>query len=66
MDNFSISVTTVKRYLRESLEQGILCEDIRPLFDGMSKEAKSIWYYAFTEMMNNAIEHSDGRVSDVW
>lgn len=93
MDNFSISVTTVKRYLREGLEQGILCEDheketgyslvvstftfsyqseegidedeiycedVRPLLEGMTKEAKSIWYYAFTEMMNNAIEHSGG------
>lgn len=91
MENFQISITTVKRYLRECLENEILCEDsenktgyklkttshmffyqsenysdedeiyyqdIRPLVEDTSKEAKSIWYYAFTEMMNNAIEHS--------
>ena len=91
MENFEISVTTVKRYLRECLENQILCEDkdkktgyqlktslhtfsyqserhldedeiycedIRPLLEDDSKEAKSVWYYAFTEMMNNAIEHS--------
>ena len=39
-------------------EDDIYCEDIRPLLEGTSKEAVSIWYYAFTEMMNNAIEHS--------
>lgn len=91
MENFGISVTTVKRYLRECLENRIICEDeekktgyklktalftfiyqlgehldedeiycedIRLLLEENSKEAKSIWYYAFTEMMNNAIEHS--------
>lgn len=91
MENFQISITTVKRYLRECVENEILCEDnenetgyqlkttsrmffyqlenitdedeiyyqdIRPLVEDTSKEAKSIWYYAFTEMMNNAVEHS--------
>lgn len=92
MENFEISITTVKRYLRECLANQILSEDkekkagyklkttshtvsyssgcymdedeiyyedIRPLLEGVSKEAKSIWYYAFTEIMNNAIEHSN-------
>ncbi len=93
MDNFGISVTTVKRYLKEELEKqtlcidetkqsgyclykkiftfeymiddadedDIYCEDIDPLFDDVSAKAKCIWYYAFAEMMNNAIEHSGGR-----
>ena len=93
MENFHISITTVKRYLKECIENQILCEDntkqtgyglktiiytysyqlnncidedeiynenMRPLLDDVSKEARSIWYYAFTEMMNNAIEHSSG------
>ncbi len=92
MDNFGISVTTVKRYMKEELEKQTLCvdetkqcgyrlvasynsfeysfgsldedtvyhEDIFPLLDEVSEHAKSIWYYAFTEMMNNAIEHSEG------
>lgn len=91
MDNFAISITTVKRYLRECLANQILYEDrdkktgyqlavsahtffytrsscadedeiynndIRPLLEDTSGQAKSIWYYAFTEMMNNALEHS--------
>lgn len=91
MDNFQISVTTVKRYLKELLEQGILeeqndieCgyqlkkeeyhfeydtsdflaedkiyfEDISPLLQQISQEAAATWSYAFTEMMNNAIEHA--------
>lgn len=92
MENFEISITTVKRYVRECLENQILCEakdtksgfelrtllwtftyvtdkvldedeiyceDIRPLLKECSKKAQSIWYYAFSEMMNNAIEHSE-------
>lgn len=92
MENFGISVTTVKRYIRECLDKNIICEDsecevgyklitlchtfsykmknridedeiyygdIRTLLEDNSKEAKSIWYYSFTEMMNNAIEHSN-------
>ena len=93
VENFDISVTTVKRYVKECMEKDILRErkknvtgyelvkvskfftyehnqgfdedtvydeDIRPLLTDLSKEAGSIWYYAFTEMMNNAIEHSRG------
>ncbi len=91
MENFEISITTVKRYLKECLENHILCEnkacrtgfelavekaeyvykyddyldesniyykDIRVHLADVSDEAKSIWSYTFTEMMNNAIEHS--------
>lgn len=93
MENFGISITTVKRYLRECLSDQIVCEDkdkktgyqlktsvhtflyspesmtdedeiyyenILPLLEEISKEAKSIWTYVFTEMMNNALEHSGG------
>ncbi|MEE1315199.1 MAG: DUF4325 domain-containing protein [Faecalimonas sp.] len=92
MDNFGISITTVKRYVKEELEKQTLCadeerqcgyrlytqiftfeyaiegldedtiylEDVAPLLDDVSKQAKHIWYYAFAEMMNNAIEHSEG------
>lgn len=94
MENFSISVTTVKRYIKECLEKQIIVEskekavgyalktntyqfsydmlekldedeiyyeDVRGLLDDVSKEAKTIWAYCFTEMMNNAIEHSQGK-----
>lgn len=89
--NFQISVTTVKRYLHECLENQVILEDdvvecgyrlqkqehcfqysakddldeddifyedISPLLQDVSDEAKRIWRYTFMEMMNNAIEHS--------
>ena len=39
-------------------EDRIFSRDIEPLFEGCSKNVLSAWRYAFTEMMNNAIEHS--------
>lgn len=92
-ENFGISETSVRRYVKECAKQGILEEDeslpagwklrtvsenwelkndgeleedsifweyIHPYLDGLSDNAKDIWYYAFTEIMNNAIEHSGG------
>ena len=91
-DNFQISITTVKRYIKECLEKAVLAEccealcgyrlttttwsfcyypserpldedeiyynDIYSLLEGNSEESKSIWYYSFSEIMNNAIEHA--------
>ena len=92
-ENFGISETSVRRYVKECAKQGILEEDeslpagwklrtvsenwelkndgeleedsvfwefIHPHLDGLSDNANDIWYYAFTEIMNNAIEHSGG------
>ena len=92
-ENFQVSITTVKRYIKSCLEEGIIEEseecackyrlvsrikdfeymlngflmedeifrlDIGPFLKPISKEAESIWYYTFLEMMNNAIEHSEG------
>ncbi len=91
-DNFGISETSVRRYVKSCAERGILQEDslsacgyrlaetrrqwelknsaleedtiyfekIVPLLTDISENAKDIWYYAFTEIMNNAIEHSRG------
>lgn len=39
-------------------EDRIFNEDIAPLLSDMPKNVRSIWRYSFTEMMNNAIEHS--------
>lgn len=93
MENFQISITTVKRYLKDCLGEKIIREDSKTVtgyrlvtvekqwelentgtleedlfyfenlvsfFEDVSKNAQNIWYYAFTEMMNNAIEHSQG------
>ena len=91
MDTFSVSKTTVYKYLRQLEEEGTIMKtsgntckyilqrrltqfyyspkdgldedvifrrDISPLLDGLPKNVLEIWRYAFTEMMNNAIEHS--------
>lgn len=39
-------------------EDRIFRADIQPLLQGYEKNVFSAWQYAFTEMMNNAIEHS--------
>lgn len=39
-------------------EESALSDDVLPLLSGISKEAREIWCYTFSEMMNNAIEHS--------
>lgn len=90
-ENFEISVTSVKRYVKECIADGIIkeCEeseagycmvsseqefsyarnetesedkvfyaDIFPAIENISAEARNIWAYAFMEMMNNALEHS--------
>lgn len=43
-------------------EDRIFEEDIRPLVKGLPENVYRIWQYAFTEMMNNAIEHSGATV----
>lgn len=90
MDTFSISDTTVRRYLRKledlsmiskndkkqcrysltskdsvchlqnkDLEEHIVYREyVYPLIEDLPENIKHIWIYAFTEMMNNAIEHS--------
>lgn len=97
VENFEISATSVKRYIKACVDQNVIYENketvcgykmtayvekwdlkndgtleedafylekIEPLLQDISKDAKDIWYYVFTEIMNNAIEHSGG--SKVW
>jgi len=97
VENFGISVTSVKRYLKECLSDGILKNsddsvtgyclteteadfsyirdenksedkiyyaDILPALNHISAESKNIWAYAFMEMMNNALEHSNA--GQIW
>lgn len=88
-----ISATTVQRYIKQLLEEGIIeecdknCryqivntadrsfdfktrnqdleeqqifdEYIRPLLNNLPQNVQKIWEYVFTEIMNNAIEHSE-------
>ena len=39
--------------------------DIAPFLSGLSTNVLDIWNYAFTEMFNNAIDHSSGSAIDV-
>lgn len=90
MDAFSVSDTTVRRYIRKledisviecneqkkckysltskhsichlqniNLEEHIIyMEQVNSMIEDLPNNIKHIWMYAFTEMMNNAIEHS--------
>lgn len=40
-------------------------QDIEPFLNGLNKNVLDIWNYAFTEMFNNAIDHSAGKWIEV-
>lgn len=47
--------------LDTSLEEDIVWDsDIKPLLYDLPDNVKDIWIYGFTEMLNNAIDHSSG------
>ncbi len=88
-ESHDISKSTVYRYIKELLDDGIIYKsddfyklttelkyfsydmksvkdesdvfdnDILPLISNLPKNLKNIWCYAFTEMFNNVIDHSD-------
>lgn len=61
-----VNKVTSFRYNNENLsEDRVFNKDIAPLLTECAKNAQSIWRYAFTEMMNNAIEHSGASVINV-
>lgn len=41
-------------------EDKIWREDVLPLLENLPNNVREIWHYAFTEMFNNAIDHSEG------
>lgn len=48
-------------FLDTSLEEDIVWDsDIKPLLSDLPDNVKDIWLYGFTEMLNNAIDHSSG------
>lgn len=57
-----ILATYRKSYPLAELEEHVVwARDLRPGFEQfMGKEALEIWDYGFTEMLNNAIDHSQG------
>lgn len=48
--------------LTQKLEEDVVWDaDIKPLIADLPDNAKYIWIYGFTEMLNNAIDHSSGK-----
>lgn len=41
-------------------------EQIAPLLSALPENVRNIWHYGFTEMVNNAIDHSGGTQLNVW
>mgnify|MGYP000903914149 CR=1 FL=1 len=95
VDTYNISATTVNRYIKKLINEGIIeekinnrliryklisktyektyypkkekleedivyNEDFSKYFEDFDDNVKHMWAYCFTEMMNNAIEHSEG------
>ncbi len=47
--------------IEKGLEEDVVWrKDIRPYLDALPQNVLDIWQYAFTEMFNNAIDHSGG------
>jgi len=46
-------------------EDAVLRNDIHKYFENLPDNVKKIWNYSFTEMFNNAIDHSDGKKINV-
>lgn len=99
MDSFGISITSVKRYLKDFSEQdwikvseqkkcgyelcelehevcvemsqelyedSIYREYIAPRLIDCNQKSYDIWQYVCMEMLNNALEHSQGNTIKVW
>jgi signal transduction histidine kinase len=48
--------------LTHKLEEDVVWDsDIKPLVVDLPNNVRDIWAYGFTEMLNNAIDHSSGR-----
>ena len=56
-----------KQYpLSKNLEESVVwIQDIKPLLGVVPDNVMNIWHYCFTEMLNNAIDHSDGEFVDI-
>ena len=55
-----------REYKLESLDEDIvLRKDMAPVLDGVSATVRSVFTYVFTEMLNNAIDHSESETANV-
>jgi hypothetical protein len=55
-----------KHYVIDGLEEDVVWRnDIAPALGHLPDNVRSIWHHAFTEMFNNALDHSEGRMITV-
>jgi hypothetical protein len=55
-----------KSYTLDGLAEDVVWRnDIAPFLGSLPKNVLQIWHYGFTEMLNNAIDHSEGTVAHV-
>jgi len=60
----SLLEKTITVYLENQLQEDVVWQDnIAELLRGLPPNVLSIWLYGFTEMLNNVIDHSNGRVA---
>lgn len=58
----------IKRFINQDVEEHKVLSDLErqaPFLNNLSENVKSIFAYAFSEMLNNAIEHSESENIDV-
>lgn len=56
-----------RSYPRAGLaEDHVWSRDLQPLLDDLPRNVLDIAHHGVTEMVNNAVDHSDGRGVDVW
>ena len=65
-------LTAERHFIRLKLKEGkklqedrIYKKEILPLIDDLPDNVREMWYYCFTEMMNNVIDHSDADQADM-
>jgi anti-sigma regulatory factor (Ser/Thr protein kinase) len=47
------------------VEDAVWDIDVKPFFSTFERNMRDIWYYGFTEMFNNAIDHSESSIIQV-
>ena len=59
---------TRKKFTNKSLDESVVYEKLKSsltILINISEDLNSILYYAFTEMLNNAIEHSQSKFTEI-
>lgn len=69
LKKYSLAIMEVLKFkfAREGLkEDTVWRENIQPLVEGLPENVRDTWHYGVTEMINNAIDHSEGKTVNVY